>query len=85
MEALSGTVPERSERAIAAGCDVVLNCWAKMDDMQQIASRLPALSDAGAQRLDSALGGTGQGTREVDKAELLAKRDALLGLVGENA
>ena len=44
MEALSGSVPERSERAIAAGCDIVLNCWAKMEDMVGIAERLPAIA-----------------------------------------
>lgn len=82
MDALSGTVPERSERAIAAGCDLVLNCWAKMDDMVAIAERLPALSGLGLARLDRALEGTGvrstgDGTR---KTELLAARDSLLAL-----
>ena len=33
MEALSGTVPERAELAQKAGCDIALNCWAKMDDI----------------------------------------------------
>lgn len=85
MEALSGSVPERSERAIAAGCDVVLNCWAKMDDMEQIAARLPALSDAGLVRLNRALSVTQQAQTGADKAQLLAQRDELLALVGAAA
>jgi beta-N-acetylhexosaminidase len=54
MEALSGTVPERAERSIAAGCDIALNCWAKMDDMIGIARRLPVMSDKTASRLERA-------------------------------
>lgn len=86
MEALSGTVPERAERAITAGCDVVLNCWAKMDDMEGIASRLPALSARGEERLAHALdlvqpdGGTAERA-----GALLAKRDALLAAAGPPA
>ena len=79
MEALSGTVPERASRAIAAGCDVALNCWAKMDDMTGICDLLPALHAAGQERLDRALAGMGN-AEEADQGELLATRDALLEL-----
>ena len=80
MEAVSGTVPERSERAIAAGCDVVLNCWAKMDDMVGIAERLPPLTEAAKGRLDGALLPAQKVQPGPDRAELIAKRDALLDL-----
>ncbi|TIX51335.1 beta-N-acetylhexosaminidase [Alteraurantiacibacter aquimixticola] len=76
MEALDGTIPERAEAAIAAGCDVVLNCWAKMDDQVGIAERLPAMGVEVAKRLEAAL--AYPKPQPADRAELLATRDGLL-------
>ncbi len=81
MEALSGTVPERAERSVAAGCDIALNCWGKMDDMAGICERLPAMSAATKARLDRALAGMGMAGDIGEQAALLAKRDELLGLM----
>jgi beta-N-acetylhexosaminidase len=86
MEALGGSIPDRAARAHAAGCDIILNCWAKMDDMQGICDVLPAMSDATATRLDRALAGTRVAPDSVPHtAELLAKRDSLLALTGTAA
>jgi beta-N-acetylhexosaminidase len=84
MEALSGDVPETAEQAVAAGCDIVLNCWAKMNDMIGIAERLPVMSVETAGRLERALAKTG-GTATDDRAQLVAKRDALLDLARDVA
>lgn len=81
MEALSGTVPDRAEKSIAAGCDIALNCWAKMADMTGICERLPALSAKGAERLERALAVTRLDSASGDHAALIAKRNALLALV----
>ena len=78
MEALSGTVPERAMRAIAAGCDIALNCWAKMDDMVGIAQALPTMGEDTAQRLERALSGIGKAAPAHDHGALIARRDALL-------
>ncbi len=86
MEALGGTIPERAARAHQAGCDIILNCWAKMPDMEGICGVLPAMSGATAARLDRALAGTGiASTMAPEHGELLAKRDALLALTGSPA
>ncbi len=86
MEALEGTIPERSAAAHAAGCDIILNCWAKKDHMQGICDVLPLMSDKIAERLDRALAGTRIADGIADEQrELLAKRDALLTLSEEAA
>lgn len=85
MEALSGSVPERAAKSVAAGCDIALNCWAKPDDMTGICNLLPALSAKGAERLERALAATRLDGASGDHAALMAKRDALLALVGTEA
>ena len=85
MEALSGTVPERAERALAAGCDVALNCWARMPDMIGICERVGTMTDAVSARLDRALADTRIDGATGHQAELLARRDALLALAEQAA
>ena len=82
MEALSGTVPERAAVSLAAGCDIALNCWGRMDDMRGICERVPAMSEATHARLERAHAGMGQAARTADQPELIAKRDALLAAAG---
>jgi len=81
MEALSGTVPERAERAQMAGCDIALNCWAKMDDMIGIADRLAPMSEKTQERLNRAMA-TIADTKDAESADeldmLLARRDELI-------
>jgi beta-N-acetylhexosaminidase len=84
MEALAGTVPERAARAVAAGCDIALNCWARMEDMVGIAKALPTMTMASTVRLERALAPTADFSAPSDmtpQADLIAKRDALLALV----
>jgi beta-N-acetylhexosaminidase len=81
MEALSGSVPQRAEISVKAGCDIALNCWGKMADMAGICELLPGMSDATTARLSRAHAGMGAVSRSGDYAELVAKRDALFALI----
>jgi beta-N-acetylhexosaminidase len=84
MEALCGGIPERGAKALAAGCDVVLNCWARVDDMIGLAEALPAMTGEARARLDRALAAT-MADPTGDRVALVAKRDALLELARDTA
>jgi beta-N-acetylhexosaminidase len=55
MDALSGTLGERTEAALAAGCDMVLHCNGKLPEMREVAAHAPPLAGDAARRAEAAL------------------------------
>ena len=55
MEALSGTLAERSSAAIAAGCDLVLHCNGERAEMAEVVAASGAMTPMGQARAASAL------------------------------
>ena len=78
MKALSGTPAAKAAGALAAGCDVVLDCWARMDEMVAIAEAVPDAGSRTLDRLDRAM--AMRDAAQGDFAEAAARRDAFLAL-----
>lgn len=55
MQALAGTLGERTRASLAAGCDIVLHCNGKMDEMKAVAAEVPPLAGKALARSDAAL------------------------------
>jgi beta-N-acetylhexosaminidase len=55
MKAQDGPLPVRTKAALFAGCDVVLHCNGKMDEMVEVASNMKPLSGNALRRADHAL------------------------------
>ena len=51
---------ERSQAAIAAGCDVVLHCNGEIPEMRDVARAVPVLAGAAAERSELALSQRGR-------------------------
>jgi beta-N-acetylhexosaminidase len=55
MGALSGSTADRTQAALAAGCDLVLHCNGRLDEMQEVAAHAPKLAGSAAERAAAAL------------------------------
>lgn len=81
MKALAGDMAARATGVIAAGCDLALNCWGRLEDMSAIAAALPDITDRARERLERAMATIADGPDDVGMPRAMATRDALLGLV----
>ncbi|WP_150295209.1 beta-N-acetylhexosaminidase [Sphingobium estronivorans] len=81
MKALKGSIPELAAATVAAGCDLALNCWGRMEDMTGIADLLPEITPQGKARLDRAMAAAHRSKAGPPLEDLLATRDALLAPV----
>ncbi len=78
MKALSGTAGEKAVGALAAGCDVVLDCWARMDEMIDIAKAVGDATDIVHARLARAMASVAVNPDIALADAMIAKRDALM-------
>lgn len=78
MEALSGTVAERSTAAIKAGCDLILHCNGEADEMQAVAKAAGQMTDQAMARANRALDQR-KPPENIDIPALEAEFTALLG------
>ena len=81
MKALRGDIPSLAAGVVAAGCDIALNCGARMEDMVGIANALPDISEASRARLDRAMAEAASTKNDMPLDALMAERDALLAVM----
>jgi len=79
MNALSGPISVRAKAALFAGCDVVLHCNGKMDEMRQVASEVKPLEGQAQRRAEHALSHL-TAPEEFDPAIAEARLTELLGV-----
>jgi beta-N-acetylhexosaminidase len=78
MKALSGSFAERTRRAYAAGCDVVLHCNGERDEMQAVVSAAKPLAGLAKRRAEAALARIRHAPEPFDAVDGRARFEALL-------
>jgi beta-N-acetylhexosaminidase len=77
MNALAGSIAERTRAIFAAGCDMVLHCNGKLDEMREVAAETPELSGRAMERAKRALASR-RPPQAFDRAAARAELDALI-------
>jgi len=81
MNALAGSIAERTRAIFAAGCDMVLHCNGKLDEMREVARETPQLSGKALQRAKRALASR-KAPQAFDRLAARAELDALINRAG---
>ena len=81
MNALAGTIAERTRAIVNAGCDMVLHCNGKLDEMRDVARETPELTGEALARARRALASR-KPPQPLDRQAARAELDALMDRVG---
>jgi beta-N-acetylhexosaminidase len=81
MNALSGSIAERTRAIFAAGCDMVLHCNGNLDEMRDVARETPVLSGTALERAERALVSR-RAPQALDRQAARAELDALIERAG---
>jgi len=81
MNALQGSIAERTRASFAAGCDVVLHCNGKLGEMLEVANEAPLLAGEALARADRALASR-KSPQPLDRVAARAELDRLIGRAG---
>jgi beta-N-acetylhexosaminidase len=84
MNALAGSIAERTRAIVTAGCDMVLHCNGKLDEMREVAAETPELSGQALRRAQRALASRKQ-PQSFDRPAARAELDALIDRAGAGA
>jgi beta-N-acetylhexosaminidase len=84
MNALAGSIAERTRAIVSAGCDMVLHCNGKLDEMRDVASETPVLAGKALERARAAVAARRQ-PQPFDRAAGRAELDALIARAGASA
>ncbi len=78
MKALSGTLTERAEQSLKAGCDVILHCNGDLNEMRQVAEGTGKLKGEAKRRAEASLNRIVHTPEPLDVAEARARLEAAL-------
>jgi beta-N-acetylhexosaminidase len=81
MNALAGSIAERTKALLAAGCDMVLACSGEADEMHQVARETPELAGKALERAKAALASR-RSPRPFDRVAARAELDGLIDRLG---
>src|SRR4051794_11364429 len=77
MNALSGNIAERTRAIFAAGCDMVLHCNGKIEEMREVAGQTPELAGRALERANAALAAR-KAPQPFDRVAARVELDALI-------